>query len=324
VASHLRRAATGATVKMIVVTLLAVCCGCGMEPSGTGTDCLGTCVADPGRRCVVEHCRSSTDCPEGTECEDRHCAATQPRGVDEYSLVTGFDVEPMHADIDMLENGGAVLLWTAPTRSTELVHCAVFTCLPLVGGPDGEEVIENYEQCHFTHRLFGGLEGAFDLSDEDLPRAVQVENDPDCSPFETTEPTLVVSDLLAACWAYDATHLIAASKLLLVPPDGIRDEADEIPTDATCASDFAPCYDSDEDRFGICHGGYCARRCVDASDCIVEDRDAWVSWSCVFDDDDEGALVGACDPPYPVDPWMTGPPGFTDEPGISIQPPGAQ
>jgi len=309
-------------VKALAIALLVACCGCSGGHAGPGDDCPGTCVADPGRRCIVlEGCRRSTDCPEGTECTSGQCAATQPRGADEYALVTGFDVAPMHADIDTLENGGAVLLWTAPTRTTELVHCAVFTCLPVVGGPEGQELIENYEQCHFTHRLFGGFEGAFDLSDEDLPRAVELANDPACSP-STPESAPVVSDLLAACWAYDATHLIAASKLLLVPPDGIRDDDDEIPTDAICADDFAPCYDAEQDRFGICNAGYCARRCIEAADCKVDDRDDWIDWTCI--PDDEGGLVGACDPPYPIDPWLIGPPTVNDENLFSIQPPGAQ
>jgi hypothetical protein len=254
------------TYTCLVCIIVVAACG---EPVRPGCD--GMCLQDPARRCIrMNDCSHDLDCPRGTSCTAAGtCIAAKNRtlnGSDELTLIEGFETVPMAANLDS-SGTGAKLSWVAPPHA-ELIRCVLFTCLPEIEhGSGGLLTISNYDKCAHLEITYATLQGTFDLGAAHLPSFKAAKNDPSC-PRATGSSPLLVTDLLAGCWAYDAMQLVAATRLLDVPPAGVNDP-DAIPRGPTCTTNGRSCYDPDGDWFGICLDGVCRTRCVANTQCLV-------------------------------------------------------
>ncbi len=245
-------------------------------------DCAGTCLADPLPRCLrTSQCASDNDCPRGAECDyaQHHCIAVQERTADFRLLQTAFEIGSMSLDLEEV-GGKSVAHWVAPNSTVELVTCTVYSCRPEVRADvvDQHREIANYEKCALLESgryvtIARSKQGDFDLSGGRAPQAIRPPDEQCSGAIPSTRG--LASDLLVGCLAYDATHLVAASPLRPVRPGTVTlpvpVDVDErpvvIPEDATCAHDFDPCYDAEQNRFGSCYEGACRRRCIDTPEC---------------------------------------------------------
>jgi hypothetical protein len=225
-------------------------------------------LADPRPRCLLlDHCSNDAECPRGAVCNNLgSCVAQKTRSSDETALIAGFETQPMVADLDVDESG-ATLSWVAPFRSVEIVRCVLFTCAPVIESQMGLLRIVNYDKCAYVETDFAVLQGVFDLGQTHLRFLTPEQSDARCDNRAPKAPA-IVSDLLAGCWAFDQTSLVAASRLRSVPPAGVSPFA-TIPRDATCATNGDQCYDSETDRFGTCYAQSCRLRCLQDFECAV-------------------------------------------------------
>lgn len=271
--------------------------GCVDEPIGPAP--LGCdepqCVADPMAHLVcIDACSRDDECPLGTICgtppgagaEPTVC--TPPRGPHTLStaLTEGFGVRQMESTLvtvalpaaDGSVRVSAELGWRAPA-STTVVTCALFACPPVVD--DG--VIVNYDQCVLARVVSEQSVGSFSLTDGEraLPRP---EASTTCSDGSVAPPNprqlRPVTELLAGCWAYDDTRLIAATRLRRPAADEIADAHGDF--DLDCASEDAEGRNCvlDDGTMGGCLREACRRRCLRDADC---------------GDDEHRGLTGSCD-----------------------------
>jgi hypothetical protein len=273
---------------------LAPLAACGNDAASSDAGIDGPCLADPIPHEVhVDNCKDDTDCPSGTACDITTCRVVTARGGHEFDLITGFAVASMSATrTPATEEQDAVVTWRAP-MGTRVVQCALFRCTPDVGRPDGATTgprrILNYDSCVVLEHNTSGTNGAFDLG---FPYDDPVPGDPEC---ESSLGVPAITDLVAGCWAYSDTELIAATPLVAIPPGEV--DLGEVPDEAACTRDFIECYDEQNDRFGTCFKGRCAQRCLGNADCIVpsQDADAGAVMIGVCQWQREEYLVGACD-----------------------------
>jgi len=316
----------------LVPSLLAV--GCGKDdPADPRVSCACDCTAqDPVAHCVrTQDCSTTADCPAGTVCADlparlvgqpfpdavgsdplASCGAQTPARrcqlpdgpSGRQALITGFEV-PMFRLLRATSSGPVAFSWTAP-EETHIVHCALFACPPVVEESvrDGRTVyrIANYEPCVMASNLFEPGEGVFDLGDGSI--VFSPASGATCGGASAR----VVRELLAGCWAYDKSKVIAATPLEPVTPQEIFGYHDQF--DLGCASeiDGRTCELEDE-SLGVCWEGACRAPCVTGQDCLAyeeaEEPDGGadaggeggvVPLACVK----TGAYVGVCLPPSAV------------------------
>jgi hypothetical protein len=278
-----------AVVGLLVLLVLPLLSCDGDEPS-----CEGQCLREPFPHCVTwDRCSRDDECPAGTACESVNvtspadacfiaeeegtfrCRPPRSSAFDAFRLQRGFQA----AELDVVPDvsGPATLLFTAPPRAN-LVACALFSCQPDFADLGGEALssqetlrkISTFATCGLVHGVVPAEAGAFDLTDPRF-RYVPLRDSEMCTPdVPPGEPQPVprryhFTHLVAGCWAYDETRVVAASRLHRLEPSDL--ESLGIPSDATCPRDGVECYLTDTKRFGTCHGGECLSRCRTALDC---------------------------------------------------------
>jgi len=184
--------------------------------------------------------------------------------------VDSFDLAPVQEG----SQSGAVqrtgVTWQKP-EGAAIVVCAVFACSPEV--PQGGQSIINYDECVISKDEFDSATGTFDLR-LDLTRYTPDAAADGCAPLPRRMTTLV-----AGCWAYDLTHVVAATPLLPLSADEVFGPTDpQAPaTDCADAASGATCSAPEFATFGSCHAGSCLRRCLRSTDCdlaVLEAPDA--------------------------------------------------
>lgn len=284
---------------------LAVLVGCGdnERTSPAPLPCTtGSCVSDPAGHCVSkETCDDDGDCPAGTECRIERanaCGANigttcHPRYVthfDELSLIVHFGVPAM--EIGLADND-PVVTWQAPA-SAVAVACALFACAPQFetgldgNGPMIEEA--SFDRCAVLFHAAAPDRGTFALDSENDVG----EYEATCADARTYDR--VFEDLLAGCWAYDAFHLIAASRLIRIPPERVSHP--DLPQPIVCPDlegAGPPCFIAANQTFGLCWDGVCRPRCLQPSDCAPTSTPGEAClWACEPLAD---SLVGVCRTP---------------------------
>jgi hypothetical protein len=124
--------------------------------------------------------------------------------------------------------------------------------------------IDNYRQCVLAQKDFPPRAGTFDLSNADYGEIAGADT---CEPFQSTFQEARISLLVAGCWAYKKTEMIAASALLRVHPEETFNYGNAIPRSGPCETNFASCYEPDLGRFGSCAEHACRPPCVTDRDC---------------------------------------------------------
>ena len=295
------------------------------DPPPEPESCPCACTAvDPVAHCVrTQSCDSTADCPTGTVCAELRsgqsfpvaegndplaaCGSSTPGKrcqlpagrMGRHLLNTGFEV-PAFGLFRLQSTSLAAFTWNPPV-DTHAVHCALFACPPVVSETVRDDrpfyQIENFEECVLAAKVYEPGEGVFDLGDASLAF------DPDDAPPDCgTASPRVVHELMAGCWAYDTSQIIAASPLEPVSPSETFNYNDQFDLVCTSEATGRTCA-RDGSALGICRGGVCRAPCVTQRDCNAvsdppdtdggaPDAGDGASFVCVK----EGGYVGACMP----------------------------
>lgn len=267
---------------------LAGCKAADNQPPSNGL----CCVADPAPHKVnLFDCADDMDCPSGSVCVaapdsdagwpishgppppmldkcggdagGRRCELPPTRSSARQALTTGFHVKAF--ELRPLPGDGSVdrvaFTWAPPTDAS-IVHCALFACRPVIR----TRSIANFDSCVLADELFDSGSGVFDLANPDLefhPRDLTDDEENDC---RSTGPRRI-SELAVGCWAYDTTHIIAATPMLSITGKGIYNYQDAFADACSPEMEGKSCLVSASGRLGACHAGDCRELCVDNSDC---------------------------------------------------------
>lgn len=261
-----------------------------------------TVVSDPFPHSIcLEECVDALDCPRGTLCSRRdegvrgHCALpSDTLQSSRAGLLDGFNVEEMSAELRVGDEHA--LAWTRPDAA-KLVHCALFACPPAFRVPyddaesqwlvptDGDGVvIANYDRCVLASANSTQGSGSFNLRERDNQyesglTAAEIQG---CGGYGCAP----ITELLAGCWAYDDTQVVAATRLF--PIDlrrSIYNYHRAFAVDAPCGGADAGrvCTLADvltDSPYGVCPPAdpdsadpapaACARPCLSDCDCLAD------------------------------------------------------
>lgn len=266
---------------------------CGEDPPPEEpVSCPCSCTAaDPVAHCVnTQDCESTADCPTGTVCAPlppslevfpeaqgsdplASCGSSSPSKrcqlplsqVGRQALNTGFEV-PVFGLFRVDSTGYAALSWNPP-EGTHIVHCALFSCPPVISESVRDDRrffhIDNYASCVMAAKVYEPGEGVFDLGDASLAFTPAPRVAPGCG---VSSPR-VVHSLMAGCWAYDKTEIIAATPLEPVSPAETFNFGDRFDLDCSSGVDGRTCTLPAQPSLGICTQGVCRRPCVTRQDC---------------------------------------------------------
>ena len=266
---------------------------------------------------------SSTFEYRGAESAVGRCEVPVSRGAERHALTDGFHVAGFSLTKGETDTGRfTAFSWKAPS-DTVLVHCGLFTCPPEIvktgswAKKSGSEKkgaiysIINFDQCAIASELFESKEGVFDLGNE--ANAYWVESEVRCKASRTRKR--VVTDLLAGCWAFGPSRIVAATPLESVDPTMMFNYGDIFDLGCSRAENGGACIPGTGRAFGVCVDRTCLNTCVDHRDCAI-----LMPWAVDAGDGDDagardlsmpvyqcvketGAFVGVClpDPSGDVD-----------------------
>ncbi|MDD5307062.1 MAG: hypothetical protein PHU25_07045 [Deltaproteobacteria bacterium] len=269
----------------------AACCVADPVPHGvTLLNCQDDAMCPSGTACIdVSNLDSDSDWPraddeagEPTRCRgtrgDKVCGIPETRSGARQALTQGFHVQAFRLEpvTDDRFKDRPAFTWHAP-KGTRIVHCALFACRPAIReARDGLE-IANYDSCVLASELYEPGSGIFDLTNPDLEYRPVTEKVAGCFPVKQRR----ISELAVGCWAYDTTHLFAATPLEIIDGRGlynyqqafVEDCVLEQPPDGGKSEDkeAKACFVDGTDVIGACHDGACLNICVDNSDCAPSD-----------------------------------------------------
>ena len=269
------------------------------------------CVADPVPHLVCpDDCERDDDCPQGTVCTaspdggPSRCAPPRGPHAPSTALTEGFGVRPMDGtlttvalpSVDGSIEAGAELGWRAPSRAA-VVTCALFACPPVLE----RGRIADYDQCVMARIVSEQPLGSFALTDAE--RELPLPEASTCAdgsvPQADTDGRFPVTELLVGCWAYDDTHLLAATRLRRPAADEIHDFHGSFDLDCRGqAAEGRTCVLGDG-TMGSCRRGACHRRCLRDADCSASGEPG-IAGAC--DPDVRVGLVSLCVEPGPTRP----------------------
>lgn len=223
-------------------------------------------VYDPFMHDVcMMNCYDALDCPRGTICaksDEASGSCTVPKDALQTSraaLLDGFGVGEMVASLRT--DGALELAWERPAGA-RFVNCVLLACppafrVPLPSGgwarPEDPSLVQiaNYDRCVLASDLSSQAEGSLNLRERDneytvsgpLAGLVSKANAEKCKGYGCAP----ITELLAGCWAYDDTRIVAATRLFAI------DIGETPPFNYKHA--FAPdgiCRAKDEDQFRAC------------------------------------------------------------------------
>lgn len=271
-----------ARVTAAALAIAGAAAGC--DDSTEGARCAGTCIADPAPHCLLPDGVAVAGCPGGlvhaqavsgaacagaAQAEADGCRWRPPpiEPIDTLALIDGFAVPPMA--VQVAPPPAPAFTWTPPPGATS-VACALFTCLPEFDRRDPDDKASSLIGSSRIINAGGCVLAlaATTASPAWLPIGEQRRPTGDgCTPERCFDR--VIAFVAAGCWAYDATAVVAASRLVPLRPGDLADAVPEVPAGADCRRDGDACYDGGHAHpfFGACLGGTCQPRCTTAEDC---------------------------------------------------------
>jgi hypothetical protein len=265
---------------LAVACLVLSACSEERESEPARDPCGAHCVSDVRDRTVYTHdCRDANDCQDGLDCiavagvpADNECGSSTACGVAPEQAVQR-DVLRRDETVPLLvlrrgadADGFSTFSWAG--RANETVVCAVFSCAPLVDSTRSEWKISNAERCVRGIVVSSEDDGVFAVgSPPDTSSEIVIPPDEldACDPADTAVvvPRQPVG-LWAACWAFDATSLAAASNLHELSVGDVHPAWYDTVATAECslAEDGTACFeDPGTKAFGTCWAGRCRQRC---------------------------------------------------------------
>lgn len=221
-------------------------------------------IFDPFRHDVcLNDCSDAFDCPRGSICsreDEKQSGYCVVPGSDlqtsQRALLHGFAVEEM--DAALITEDAYELQWTRPEGAT-LVSCVLLSCPPAFrirtsGGewraPDDPRRVEiaNFHNCAIASELSTRTEGSFNLRERDNQHiAVDVEGAPSDESAalgenvqacpDTAHGCAPVAELVAGCWAYGNSKILAATRLFTIDPRKIYAYHQVFALDGECGTD---------------------------------------------------------------------------------------
>lgn len=277
------------TALLVGAATAAAVFACGSEaeslPSGGGPECTASTSCPEGTQCIAELTSADDPCDAGGDsavaltCEGaggrcRLSAAT--RAFSRNALIEGFRVPSFHLD-QLVESDRHVEAYRwAPPADARVITCAVFTCPPQVRARNDGELgftLDCFDECVVERHTFEPADGIFDL---------RVDYTPAGKPLNSGRIRSPITTLVAGCWAYDASCVVAATPLVPVLPQGLFPFAGLFDLQCT-GSEGGNCALSSSGELGTCTKHRCARRCVTHADCIDP----------TVPSDDGGVCIGA-------------------------------
>lgn len=273
-----------ARVTAAALAIAGAAAGC--DDSADGSRCAGACIADPVAHCLLPDGVVAAGCPGGlihahaaagaacagaaqAEIDDCHWRPPPIAPIDTVALIDGFAVPPM--ELQVAPPPAPMFRWMPPPRAT-FVACALFTCPPEFDRRDpddkassliGPSRITNAGGCVLALAATTASPAWLPLGERQLPLVDA------CAPEHHFDR--VIAFVAAGCWAYDATSVVAASRLVPLRPADLAGAVPDVPAGADCRRDGDPCYDGGHAHpfFGACLGGTCQPRCATAGDCEI-------------------------------------------------------
>lgn len=207
-------------------------------------------------------------------------------GVQRDVLIANFGVPSFPLDQVREEDKlVAAYRWLRP-EGAKVVRCGLFVCEPTFRIdvlPDNYSItrITNFDRCVLAQASFEPGDGTFDL------RRGEIRNADASAACNDGQPSSwLISSFLVGCWAYDASHVIAATALVPVDPAAIYDFG---VLDRTCSDPASPNCLLGDGALGTCYSGRCLPRCSTPADCLGR-RPAGDAGRC------EGPSVAQCVP----------------------------
>jgi hypothetical protein len=259
----------------ILLACVAVAFACAIQ---IGDDVVNvttcdTCIADPIPRCAVPTscgfcpigagCTLTQDqCAEGGTTSVYRCAASlneNPGSLSANLRLDQFELQRVARDA-----GPAAFTW-ASIPGANIVRCALFACPPSMlvdSTQDPPDIqITNYSECVWQDELFPSGQGIFDLGVSNRVGPFSTISSRGCTTLGNNRMPVSLS---VGCLAYDTTQVIAVTPLV---PVGATEVSSPF-VDSTCSSgNGKACPLLGTNRWGICHQGTCAQRCIDDFDC---------------------------------------------------------
>jgi hypothetical protein len=220
--------------------------GCSAPTCPAGTVCSTIVPSNSSETPVGYSPECDTDLPTG-------CRLGPPDSALTDVLVSGFSVAPAAAELT--EQVELKLEWPSEAVAAQ---CAVFTCPPEVVYSKNGYLIYTYDKCAWLEMGIQPPAGSFSL-------AAAPERHSICQGAVDVPP--VVTNLLAGCWIYGPTEILAATRLFSVDPATLPAPHLYVSAEACTTSEGMSCYGLSEVDFGVCRWGRCVERCVVDSDC---------------------------------------------------------
>jgi len=249
--------------------VLSLASACAQRPNPPPTPVCASC--DVGLTCLPAGartgCRESARALLGVDVPDSGgstCRYDPSRPLASDALVAGFQVAEFNATYS--PDHPEELTFDPPAAST-MVACALFACTPVVArdadwSGDPTSHITNFDACALSMEPFPGTRRSFSVKDGSHARTCN-SSEAICGP---------IFDLLqAGCWAYDATHIVGATRLLTVDPSATFLWTTQIVADCSADNEGLACaLGGTSLRAGACFQGKCAPHCQTAEDCQVQ------------------------------------------------------
>lgn len=239
-----------------IAGVTAILAACQDASESAAPPCRGTC--GPFASCVPDDDsrakRVGCALPDAVEATGGARALTR-----QFSALT-MAIEPIEGRTP------AAYRWTPPSGAN-VVQCAVFSCLPAVEPRDGLPSIEPNDRrdppCVLHTRSFEPPVGVFDLAPLSSVLALNSGGGATLE-FSYYGP-------FVACWAYDATRLIAATPLLSVLVDDLPEASRRAVRQPCDSRSVRGLCETDAGHLGACvslaGSPRCVHRCLRDADC---------------------------------------------------------
>jgi hypothetical protein len=251
-----------------IVTLTSACSSRSAAPQVAACDSCsaGLACTTASSRAVCEAADAASSPVSVPEVDGSACRYDPSSPLASDALIAGFQVAEFDATYSAAQPEE---LQFVPPDGARLVVCALFACTPVIqsdaetSASGGKGSIMNFDACVLSSEEIPSTRRTFDIDDASL--AAPCKNGAGAACASTF-------DLLqAGCWAYDASHIVGATRLFPVDPRSSFLWNDQIANCFASSDQGSACAPLKQTlRVGTCDRGACMPHCQTAQDCEIE------------------------------------------------------